>query len=148
MASLLQEEDSDEERLTLKNQPSKWMLLMVALAGLSGFIFGYDIGVISGAMILLKEDYNLVVGWQTALVSSTIASAGVFALIAGVMNRRFGRRPVIIAASFLACLGAILAASSATRSVLMAGRIIMGVGIGERIARRGHADPSLSLGKT
>ena len=134
MASLLREEESDEERLTLdarsSKRPSKWVLLLTGFAGIGSFSLGYDIGVTSGAMILLKEDFNLTYLWQTAVVSSTVAAAGVFALIGGFLNRRFGRKPVIMCASFLFILGAILAASSNTRTMLLAGRIIVGIGIG------------------
>ncbi len=47
-------------------------------SALGGFLFGYDTGVVSGAMLLLKREMNLSSLWQELLVSITVGAAAVF----------------------------------------------------------------------
>ncbi len=43
---------------------------LVAFAAIGGFLFGYDTGVVSGAMILIKEEFNLTTVWEEVVVCS------------------------------------------------------------------------------
>jgi MFS family permease len=52
-------------------------------ATIGGLLFGYDTGIISGSMLLMKDYFNLSTIYQEAIVSATIGAAAVFALIAG-----------------------------------------------------------------
>jgi hypothetical protein len=53
---------------------ANWFLYrLTTLAALCGFLFGYDTGIISGAIIYLREEMRLSTIWQELLVSSTIA---------------------------------------------------------------------------
>ncbi|OQV14535.1 Proton myo-inositol cotransporter [Hypsibius exemplaris] len=131
---LVEDPDSDEEQLAVdglvRNKNSRFVYLLTFLSAIGGFLLGYDAGVVSGAMILLKDEFALTYAWQTALVSSTIAAAGVFSLIGGLFNERFGRKPVILCASFVFTLGSLLMASANTRTALLTGRVVVGIGIG------------------
>src|SRR5437868_14713557 len=108
-----------------------WFLLNLSVsAAIGGFLFGYDTGVVSGAMILLKKDFNLSPVWQEAIVSITVGAAAIFALIGGFTTDRWGRRPVIFAGSVLFTIGAILLAAANGKELLLIGRFIVGGGIG------------------
>lgn len=53
---------------------ANWFLYrLTALTALCGFLFGYDTGIISGALIYVKEEMRLNTIWQELMVSSTIA---------------------------------------------------------------------------
>ena len=56
---------------------------LTSLSAVGGFLFGYDTGVISGAMLLLKDSFHLNPVWQELVVSVTIAAAAVFAIVGG-----------------------------------------------------------------
>jgi SP family myo-inositol transporter-like MFS transporter 13 len=58
-------------------------------------------------MLLMKDYFNLSTIYQEAIVSATIGAAAVFALIAGFFSDIFGRKPVIMMASFVFTGGAI-----------------------------------------
>ncbi|XP_071960236.1 proton myo-inositol cotransporter-like isoform X2 [Antedon mediterranea] len=132
---------SSRERLVNSNaRPIKirppysrlYVAILASVAGIGGFLFGYDTGVVSGAMILLKDDFKLDIVWQELIVSVTIGAAAISALIGGVLNDRFGRRPVIIASSLVFACGSLVLAFAPTmnKQVLLIGRIVVGVGIG------------------
>lgn len=69
--------DSDDEKLNLKldslqnkvNTP-RFIYVLTFFAALGGFLFGYDTGVVSGAMILLRNSMSLSSVWQELIVST------------------------------------------------------------------------------
>lgn len=121
------------DQLSPSESPStpKFVYVLTFFSALGGFLFGYDTGVISGAMILLREEFVLNSLWQEIVVSVTIGAAAVFALLGGCLNNRLGRRPVIIAASIVFTIGAIVMGVASDRYSLLSGRIIVGIGIGK-----------------
>ena len=48
---------------------------LTVFAGIGGFLFGYDTGVISGAILFIQDDFGLSAFWQEVVVSSAIAGA-------------------------------------------------------------------------
>ncbi|XP_056101727.1 proton myo-inositol cotransporter-like [Rhinichthys klamathensis goyatoka] len=99
-------------------------------SALGGFLFGYDTGVVSGAMLLLKREMNLSSLWQELLVSITVGAAAVSALAGGFLNGLFGRRICILLASFIFSAGGILLSVAHSKEVLLCGRLTVGLGIG------------------
>ena len=108
----------------------RFLYLLTLLSTIGGFLFGYDTGVVSGAMLLLRVDFNLSPLAQEVFVSITIASAAVFALCGGWINDRFGRKPTILLGSVVFTVGALLLAAAVNIAMLLCGRCILGIGIG------------------
>ena len=100
------------------------------MAAIGGFLFGYDTGVVSGAMLLIKDDFNLDDVQQEIVVTSTVVMCALSSLAAGPLNTTFGRRPVILAAAAIFTVGAIVMGSAPNYEVLVFGRLVIGVGIG------------------
>uniref|UniRef100_A0A671Q5S2 Proton myo-inositol cotransporter-like n=1 Tax=Sinocyclocheilus anshuiensis TaxID=1608454 RepID=A0A671Q5S2_9TELE len=99
-------------------------------SALGGFLFGYDTGVVSGAMLLLKREMNLSSLWQELLVSITVGAAAVSSLAGGYLNGLFGRRVCILLASFIFSAGGIILSVAHNKEVLLCGRLTVGLGIG------------------
>ncbi|XP_013068752.2 proton myo-inositol cotransporter-like [Biomphalaria glabrata] len=114
--------------ITVTSTVYVWLLTFFAAIG--GFLFGYDTGVISGAMLLLRDKFSLSSFWQELIVSVTIAAAVVSALAGGFLNDCFGRKVVTILASFVFTAGAVVLACSSNVAMLVVGRLILGLGIG------------------
>lgn len=108
-----------------------FVYVLAAFSALGGFLFGYDTGVISGAMLLLKRELDLSALWQEVLISSTVAAAALSALLGGFLNGLFGRRVCILLASFFFTVGGIVLSTAPGKEVLLAGRLIVGVGLGK-----------------
>lgn len=100
-------------------------------SALGGFLFGYDTGVVSGAMLLLKREMNLSSLWQELLVSITVGAAAVSALVGGYLNGLYGRRICILLASFIFSAGGIIMSVAQNKEVLLCGRLTVGLGIGK-----------------
>lgn len=107
-----------------------------AFSALGGFLFGYDTGVVAGAMLLLKRQLRLNALWQELLVSGTVGAAAVSALAGGAFNGAFGRRCAILLASALCAAGSAVLAAAANKETLLAGRLVVGLGIGESPGER------------
>ncbi|KAK9525556.1 hypothetical protein VZT92_016249 [Zoarces viviparus] len=107
-----------------------FVYVLAAFSALGGFLFGYDTGVISGAMLLLKRELDLSALWQEVLISSTVAAAALSALLGGFLNGLFGRRVCILLASFFFAVGGVVMSTAPGKEVLLAGRLIVGVGLG------------------
>ena len=106
------------------------MRFLTCMAAIGGFLFGYDTGVISGAMLPIKRTFDLTPWQQEVVVSSTIFSAFVSSLCGGSINRKLGRRITILFAAGVFTLGSLLLGVSWGYKSLVVGRIIVGIGIG------------------
>ncbi|CAK9327605.1 unnamed protein product [Citrullus colocynthis] len=110
-----------------------YVLRLAFSAGIGGFLFGYDTGVISGALLYIRDDFKSVdksTVLQETIVSMAIAGAIIGAAIGGWMNDRYGRRTVILMADFLFFIGAVVMAASPGPSLLIVGRVFVGLGVG------------------
>lgn len=113
---------------------SKFVYILTFFSTIGGFLFGYDTGVVSGALILIKDEFALSSVWQELFVSVTIGFAAVFAFLSGPCNEQFGRRPVIITASLVFTVGAVVLGVAYDKWMLLVGRAILGIGIGNILA--------------
>ncbi|KAL9960703.1 hypothetical protein ACROYT_G034190 [Oculina patagonica] len=116
--------------LSTKQQTPLYLYFLTVFAAIGGFLFGYDTGVISGAMILIKEEFHLSYFWQELIVSATIGTAIPGALLGGFVNQRLGRKPMLIASGMVFTVGAVIMAAAHSREVILIGRLTVGFGIG------------------
>ena len=103
---------------------------LTLFAAVGGFLFGYDTGIISGSLLKLRVEFNLSVAWQEAVVSVTVGAAAVSSIIAGPSCDMLGRRPVLLAASVVFTIGAVIMGAAQNAVMLLMGRITVGVGVG------------------
>jgi SP family galactose:H+ symporter-like MFS transporter len=104
--------------------------IIAATAALGGLLFGYDTGVISGALLFLRTEFHLSSLMQGVVTSSALAGAACGAAVAGRLADRFGRRPLLLITALVFVLGALMSALAGSLAMLLAGRVLVGVGIG------------------
>ncbi|KAL8103399.1 putative inositol transporter 2 [Apium graveolens] len=110
-----------------------YVLRLAFSAGIGGFLFGYDTGVISGALLYIRDDFKAVdkkTVLQESIVSMAVAGAIIGAAVGGWLNDRYGRRSAILIADFLFFIGAIIMAAAPSPAILIVGRIFVGLGVG------------------
>jgi len=108
----------------------KFVKIAAAISALGGLLFGYDTGVISGAILFVKQDFLLSTIEEEFVVSSVLLGAIIGAIFGGAWADRFGRRKVIILAALIFTFGGIGTALAANVIWLIVGRIIVGIAIG------------------
>jgi sugar porter (SP) family MFS transporter len=104
--------------------------IIAATAALGGLLFGYDTGVISGALLFLRAAFHLSPLMLGVVTSIALAGAAVGAAFAGRLADRFGRRPILMVTSAIFVAGAAVSALAPGLAILLAGRLLVGVGIG------------------
>lgn len=109
---------------------AKFVYVAAAFAALGGLLFGYDTGVISGAELFFKNDFTLSTFALEVIVSGVLAGAAAGALGGGRLADLFGRKKLLIATAIIFAAGAVLCAIATSATMLVAGRIIVGLGIG------------------
>jgi SP family galactose:H+ symporter-like MFS transporter len=100
------------------------------IGALGGFLFGYDTGVVSGALLFIKRDFDLGAFEQGAVVSILLLGAVIGAAQAGRPADRYGRRPALLLIAAIYTVGIVVAAVAPSFAVLLVGRFVMGLGVG------------------
>lgn len=113
----------------LRHRPHS-ALYVAAVAALGGLLFGYDTGVISGALLFVKRSFHLGSTGQSVVVSSVLVGAAIGAGAAMLIGDRIGRRVLIAASAVVFIVGTAIAAGATSIGVLITGRAILGVAIG------------------
>nr|XP_060472691.1 solute carrier family 2, facilitated glucose transporter member 12 isoform X2 [Panthera onca] len=104
-------------------------LLSSVTAAVSGLLVGYELGLISGALLQIRALLALTCHEQEMVVSSLLMGALLASLTGGVLIDRYGRRAAIILSSCLLGLGSLVLILSSSYTVLIAGRVALGVSI-------------------
>jgi len=108
----------------------RYVYMAAIFAAIGGLLFGYDTGVISGALIFIKKTFDLSTFEQGLAVSSVLVGAAVTAITGGSLSDRFGRRKMLLITSVIFMAGAVVCSAAGSIQVLVVGRVILGVGIG------------------
>ena len=113
------------------NQGSTAFVYFAALvAAAGGFLFGYDLAVVSGAIIFLKKQFALSPVEVGFAIGSAQIGCMLAPLLAGPMSDRWGRKKTLAVAGFLFGISAVGTAFPQNMTQFNAFRIAAGVGIG------------------
>ncbi|OBB32328.1 MFS transporter [Mycolicibacterium peregrinum] len=109
----------------------KFLARLTVIATLGGLLFGYDTGVISGALLYMKDDLALSPFGEATVVSSLLFPGAAFgALFGGRVADRIGRKRSLMVCAVLFLAGAIGCALAPNVQIMVAARIILGLGVG------------------
>jgi len=109
---------------------NRFVLRLAIVAALGGFLFGYDTGVISGALPFISKELGGGEFNEQAFVGSLLIGAVVGAILAGYSADAFSRRRTKIAAGCVYVLGALGSALSQSAGELIAARFVLGMAVG------------------
>jgi sugar porter (SP) family MFS transporter len=108
----------------------RFSYFIMFFAGLGGLLYGYDIGVISGALEFLQKDIKLTENELSLIVGAVLYGGAVSILITGPLADLFGRKKIIIFAAVIFIAGVLMLATANSYHMVLCGRLILGVGIG------------------
>jgi MFS transporter, SP family, galactose:H+ symporter len=106
------------------------LYLIVCIAGLGGFLFGYDTGVISGAILFINQEFALSTFHTSSLVSALLFGACVSAATSGRFADYFGRRRLLVIDAILYILGTLGSSAASSLFGLIVARLVVGLAVG------------------
>lgn len=110
---------------------TRFLTKLTVIATLGGLLFGYDTGVISGALLYMKDDLALSSFGEATVVSSLLFPGAAFgALFGGRVADRIGRKKTLLLCAGLFLVGAVGCALAPDVQVMVAARIVLGLGVG------------------
>jgi SP family galactose:H+ symporter-like MFS transporter len=118
------------QKSSVQKEDNRFLYVAALISALGGMLFGYDTGVISGAILFIKGQFALSSTMEELVVSSVLVGAVVGVAFGGTLADNIGRRKVIILAAVIFILGSIIAALAQAIAWLVAGRVVVGIAIG------------------
>ena len=104
--------------------------LATTVAAAGGLLFGYDTGVISGALLFLAPEFGLGDAGQQVLVAGLLAGALVGALAGGWISDSLGRKKTLLGVAAVFLVGAVLSGLAPEVVTLVVARVLLGLSIG------------------
>ncbi|GGI00446.1 MULTISPECIES: sugar porter family MFS transporter [Mammaliicoccus] len=104
--------------------------LIFFLGALGGLLYGYDTGVISGALLFIKNDIPLTHITEGLVVSSMLVGAIFGSGASGPLSDKLGRRKLVFIISIVFIIGALILSFAQSMIVLVIGRFIIGLAVG------------------
>ncbi len=109
---------------------SRYSIFVIATAVLSGFLFGYYMAIISGALLFISSAFHFSLNQESIFVSTLLLGAILGGSIGGCLTDRFGRKKVFMLTAILLILGCLILIGATSYSILIAGRVLQGFAIG------------------
>ncbi|ACL38954.1 sugar transporter [Pseudarthrobacter chlorophenolicus A6] len=108
-----------------------YLARLTVISTLGGLLFGYDTGVISGALLYMNDSLNMTSVEEATVVSALLfPGAAVGALTGGRMADKLGRRGSLLVCALLFLVGAIGCAIAPNVTFMVIARIVLGLGVG------------------
>eukprot|EP00257_Ricinus_communis_P014163 XP_015571771.1 polyol transporter 5 isoform X1 [Ricinus communis] len=113
-----------------KTHINKYAFAGAVLASTNSVLLGYDIGVMSGAVLYIRDDLHITSTQVEILVGCLNVCSLIGSLASGRTSDYIGRRYTIVLAAATFFIGAILMGLAPSFTFLMAGRVVAGIGVG------------------
>ncbi|MCQ8717846.1 sugar porter family MFS transporter [Klebsiella pneumoniae] len=115
---------------TSKTRTEPLVKVITAIATLGGLLFGYDTGVISGALLFMAPELQLTPFTTGLVTSSLLVGAATGALISGSLADRLGRRKIILILAVIFATGALGTSLAPNLEIMLISRGILGLAVG------------------
>ena len=98
------------------NKQNKALVVIIAtVAATGGLLFGFDTGVISGAIPFFQKAFGIADNWVEIITTAGLVGAVIGAMFSGRMADIIGRKKVILASAVIFAIGAIWSGVSPTQ---------------------------------
>lgn len=107
-----------------------YVMIVAGVAALGGLLFGYDTGVMSGALLFVGPEFGMSAHEEGLVTSMLLVGAAVGALAAGRVASVIGRRRTLIAGGLIFVAGSVWCALANSAAELATARTFLGVAVG------------------
>ncbi|ANZ18590.1 sugar porter family MFS transporter [Streptomyces noursei] len=108
----------------------RFIVAIAAIAALGGALFGYDTGVVSGALPFMEQHFGLTSLSEGVITSALLIGAAFGSLIGGRMSDGLGRRNSLLWAGAVFIGGAVAVAVAPTVPFMTVARFVLGLAVG------------------
>jgi sugar porter (SP) family MFS transporter len=106
------------------------LVATAVVSAIAGFLYGYDTGIISGAILQIRKQFGVGDGWQQVISAGILVGAVIGALVGARLSERFGRKRTILAIAAVFVLGTLACSLSPNEVVLALSRVLLGMAVG------------------
>ena len=113
------------------NKQNKALVAVIAtVAATGGLLFGFDTGVISGAIPFFQKTFAIEDNWVEIITTAGLVGAVIGAMFSGRIADILGRKKVILASAVIFAIGAVWSGASSSAMMLVFARFFLGIAIG------------------
>lgn len=121
--------DADRRRDT-PGQLTGAAIVVALVSAVSGMLYGYDTGIISGALLQITEDFAIDEGWKQVIAASILLGAVIGALTCSRLSERRGRKGTLVMLAVVFVVGSLWCALAPNPVLLSLGRLVLGFAVG------------------
>ena len=114
--------------MTIKS--NRFLLYVTAVGAIAGFLYGYDTGIISGALLQISEDFDTGSGMEQVIAAGILLGAVVGALVCSRLSETNGRRKTILLIAVVFIVGALACSLAPSAWTVAAARVLLGFAVG------------------
>ena len=109
---------------------SPFLMFVVGVGAMAGFLYGYDTGIISGALLSIRDEFGLDHRMQEMTAASILVGAIGGSLAGGFLTERIGRRRTVTILALVYVVGALASSLAPNAALLITARIVLGLAVG------------------
>ncbi|WP_375479834.1 sugar porter family MFS transporter [uncultured Jatrophihabitans sp.] len=106
------------------------VLLAAAVSAISSLLYGYDTGIISGALLQIRRDFHTDSAVEQVIAGSILFGAALGALLGSRFSERLGRRRTILLVATVFVVGTLACALAPSAWTLCVARVVLGLAVG------------------
>lgn len=114
----------------MKHKNTLIVFFMAVIAATGGLLFGFDTGVVSGAIPFLQKDFAITDSAVELIITAGLVGAFLGALFGGKITDRVGRRKILLVSGLIFSVGALWSGLASNPASLIAARLFLGLAIG------------------
>jgi sugar porter (SP) family MFS transporter len=122
--------DPADTREAAPGQLTGLVVVVALVSAVSGMLYGYDTGIISGALLQITKDFGIAEGWKQVIAASILVGAVIGALTCSRLSERRGRKGTLVMLAVIFAVGSLWCAFSPNPVVLSLGRLVLGFAVG------------------
>ncbi len=122
--------DFDQSDTSEATRIARFVRLVTIVATFGGLLFGYDTGVINGALGYMKRDFGLTPLTEGMVTSFLLLGAAMGAVIGGHLADRYGRRTSIMTLAVTFLVGTLACTFAPTVTAMVIARFVLGLAVG------------------
>jgi sugar porter (SP) family MFS transporter len=106
------------------------IVIVALVSAVSGMLYGYDTGIISGALLQITKDFQIEEASKQVIAAAILVGAVIGALTCSYLSEKRGRKGTLVMLAVIFVVGALWCAFSPNPTMLVLGRLVLGFAVG------------------